>query len=181
MILSLLFLLFYEYFAIDSSSKFIIRSRSREYYCKIKIWRIAIAGLLFAIIHEVVNLIGIIGIFSIDEILEYNIICAEYVQVVNLTMFYLQIGIIYEILRLYIGKVLSLVSGFVMCATQYYVYLLFQPTWLPMYDLLYMDRIVTQNIDVAEVVVMVGRNVAFIYILGKLYTHIFRRDDIYDY
>lgn len=181
MIYVILFLIFYDYLNVKDKGVLLIRKKNRDHYCIYKFKRILLFASLFTLIHEIINIIGVLIAFPISLVSEYLFIYGSIINVFTLIFFYAQTGLVLEILRTRFSKAISLLMASLIYIIQYYAFNLIGSIRYPLEDALVLEDIVGIGIPIFYVISVYGRSLLIIIVLNIIYKELFARKDIYSF
>ena len=98
----------------------IIRLRSRKHFIKKYFQSLLICAVIFAFTHEIVNLIGMKIFFADELLLKYHMLAYTALNVVIITMFYLKVGLIFQLYKIYVSGAVSVIMTLVTYCTIFY-------------------------------------------------------------
>lgn len=158
----------------------VIRYTSREKYKKVEIKKVLFVAVIFTFFHQLIDYIYIVKKFSWSLLTEYSFVKYIIIAGCIAALFYVQTGILYHVINDWQKN--DLVALIMILCINFAQYVVIKYSivswWIPGKDLFVAFEVLSQNLNYAEVLFVVARNILTticLYLASKI---VFEKKDV---
>ncbi|MDO5411484.1 MAG: WxPxxD family membrane protein [Lachnospiraceae bacterium] len=170
--------IFYTYISGRTTIAALIRIPSRKYHLQKQFCKIVISSSIFTFIHEITAWIGTAIYISLFELQAGRWFEASAIHCFSVFLFYIQVGLIYEICGCLSGDKLRLLYTFIPYAGLQYLLNAHIIKWTPFTNFALLKGIMSRDLSASTIIFILIWETILILILYQLEQYLFRRKDL---
>lgn len=155
-----------------------VRLNSRKKYIIYNMKHTIIFSILFAIIHEVINMIGMLLCFSVSALENLQFFRCMFISFAAITLFYIHVGIILQLLNICIIRKYTSVIVFLMYMFEYLLIRVKFINWAPCCDGAILLRLLEKRISKERIIFLFSENIFVCLLLVIILNYLFLQKDI---
>lgn len=155
-----------------------VRLSSRKKYISYNMRHTIIFSILFALIHEVINMIGMLLFFSLSALENLQFFYCMFVSFVAITLFYIHVGIILQLLNIWMIRKYAGVMVFFMYMFEYLLIRVKFINWAPCCDGAILLRLLEKSISKERIIFLFSENIFVCLFLVIILNYLFLQKDI---
>lgn len=157
-----------------------VRFKSRTDFVNRKLIDIVIIAIIFAFVHELINIIVNYLNFSSEILRKYNFLIYSIINMLVIALYYVRVGVVFFILKTLYNKS-AIIFTILIYATEnlvIYQYLLYY-SWLPCRDSVVLFNLMTNVYSYMDIILLFVRGLGMNILLIMISYSIFIRKDLF--